>query len=168
MSSRHPCADHRRRPEALLVAQLSKADIALRELHARAASICESGNLEILGFRREQLDTLCDQLSHGYQLVDSRISALDGGRAAAHRHREGETFSRNAMVEPITFLASYRSCCRALCAAMREAMLVPDQSSVLMLRDLILRLEKQLWMIDVPARYRGFDDSRAVALFLSC
>jgi hypothetical protein len=33
---------------------------------------------------------------------------------------------------------------------------------------LILRLEKQLWMIDVPARYRGFDDSRAVALFLSC
>jgi hypothetical protein len=168
MSTRIPSPETRRRPEARFVAQLTKADGALRELHARSASICESGNLEILGFRREQLDTLCDLLSHGYQLVDGRIRVLDGGRPAGHRPPETGAFSRNAIVEPITFFASYRACCRTLCTAMREAIRLQDQSSVLLLRDLILRLEKQLWVIDVPARNRGLDDSRAVALFLSC
>jgi len=168
MAARSAFAETRRRPEVRFIAQLAKADGALRELHARAASICESGNLEILGFRREQLDTLCDLLSHGYQLLDGRITALDGGRPPARRPQQAAAFSRNAIVEPITFLASYRSCCRILCAAMREAMGLQDSASVLLLRDLILRLEKQLWMIDVPARNRGLDDSRAVALFLSC
>jgi hypothetical protein len=165
---RSPFAESRRRPEARFIAQLAKADGALRELHARAASICESGNLEILGFRRDQLDTLCDLLSRGYQLVDGRLTALDGGRRPAPRVHGKDGFSRNAIVEPITFLAAYRSCCRILCAAMREAMGLQDQASVLLLRDLILRLEKQLWVIDTPARNRGLDDRRAVALFLTC
>jgi hypothetical protein len=168
MTARSSFAASRRRPEARFIAQLARADGALRELHARAASICESGNLEILGFRREQLDSLSALLSHGYQLVDGRITALDGGRPPEPRVQETNAFSRNAIVEPITFLASYRSCCRILCAAMREAMGLHDQASALLLRDLILRLEKQLWVIDTPARNRGLDDNRAVALFLTC
>lgn len=168
MSPRRPVAESRRRPEAVFIEPLTEADRALRELHAQAASLCESGNLEVLGLRRDQLDALCDLLSRGHQLVAGRIAALGGGRLRARRPREPEAFSLNTTAEPVPFFSSYRAGCRILCAAMQEALRLQDEISVLLLRELILRLEKQLWMIDVSSRNRGFDDSRAVARFLSC
>jgi hypothetical protein len=168
MNSRASFGDHRKRTDLRFISFLSKADGALRELHARAASICETGNLEILGFRREQLDTLCDVLSRGYQVLDRRIAELDGHRIRNELRRSADGFTQNAILEPIGFFACYRSCCRSLCTAMKEAMRLGNSPAVLMLRALILQLEKQLWMFDAPARNHGMDDSRAVALFLSC
>jgi len=168
MSSRHPSSDPKRPRERRLIALLGRADAALQDLRVRAASICQSGNLGILGFRGEQLEELKALLHRGNQLLDGRIYTLDGSRGRDPVAPQDENFSRNAIVEPITFFASYRGCCRALCAAMKEAVRLEDSTSALLLRDLILKLEKQLWMIDVPDRGRGLDERRAVSLFLSC
>jgi len=168
MSTRPSLVEIKRPRERRLIALLGRADMALQDLRMRAASICQSGNLGILGFRREQLEELKALLHRGGQLLDERIYTLDGARGRDAAAPQEESFSRNAIVEPITFFGSYRACCRALCAAMKEAVRLEDSSSALLLRDLILKLEKQLWMIDVPDRTRGLDESRAVSLFLSC
>jgi hypothetical protein len=147
---------------------LVKASEALAELNARTESIDNSGNLEILGFSRQHLKALRDLLTRGTRVVERRIAELEGGAQARYSQGRRYDFSRNAIMEPITFFASYRGCCRALCAAMKVAMASADSATVLLLRDIVLRLEKELWMIDAPERNRGVDDSRAVALFLSC
>jgi hypothetical protein len=147
---------------------LVKASEALAELNARTENIDNSGNLEILGFSRQHLKTLRDLLTRGTRVVDRRIAELEGGANARLMPTHRLDSSRNAIMEPIKFFASYRACCRALCSAMKVAMAGCDSATVLMLRDIVLRLEKELWMIDAPERNRGVDDSRAVALFLSC
>ncbi len=147
---------------------LVKASETLAELNARTESMDNAGNLEILGFSRQHLKTLRDLLTHGTRVVDRRIAELEGGDSARVGPSRRFDFSRNAIMEPIKFFASYRACCRALCSAMKVAMAGCDSATVLLLRDIVLRLEKELWMIDAPERNRGVDDSRAVALFLSC
>lgn len=168
MSTRHRFSEPKPPRERRLISLLGRADAALQGLGVRAASICQTGYLGILGFRREQLEELKALLHRGDQLLNERIYTLDGSRARDPAAPQGENFSRNPVVEPITFFSSYRACCRALCAAMKEAVRLEDSTSALLLRDLILRLEKQLWTIDVPERTRGLDESRAVSLFLSC
>jgi hypothetical protein len=160
MSTRQPFADPHRPRDRRLISLLARADQAVRDLQRRAASICRSGNLEILGFRRSQLEELNSLLSHGAQVLDGRLYTLDG----SHRVEEAGPDAD----EPITFFAAYRACSRALCAAMKESARLADSTSTLGLRELIIQLEKQLWMIDEPDRSRGREDRRAVSLFLSC
>jgi hypothetical protein len=147
---------------------LARASEVLAELNARTESISSSRNLEILGFSRQHLEAINDLLTRGHRAVDRRITELEGGGDARVVQARRYDFSRNAIMEPITFFASYRSCCRALCTAMRSAIAASDSVTTLLLRDLIMSLEKELWLIDAPERNRGLEDSRAVALFLSC
>jgi hypothetical protein len=160
------CAEQ---PDGLKMADcLVKAGESLAELNARTESLDNSGNLEILGFSRQHLKALRDLLTRGMRVVDRRIANLEGGRGGRVSPTRRYDFSRNAIMEPIHFFASYRACCRALCSAMKLAMAGADSATVLLLRDIVLGLEKELWLIDAPERNRGVDDSRAVALFLSC
>jgi hypothetical protein len=168
MSTRTTSASTTQRDGLKIADCLVKASEALAELNARTESIDNSGNLEILGFSWQHLKTLRDLLTRGTRVVDRRVAELEGGDGSRVMPTRGFEFSRNAIMEPITFFASYRACCRALCSAMKVAMAASDSTTVLLVRDLVLRLEKELWMIDSPERNRGADDIRAVALFLSC
>jgi hypothetical protein len=151
-----------------LADSLVKASEALAELNARTDSMKSSGNLDILGFSRQRLKALSDLLTRGTRVVDRRIAELEGAAEARVVPTRRYDFSRSAVMEPVTFFSSYRASCRALCSAMKVAMGYSDSATVLMVRDIVLQLEKELWMIDAPERNRGVDDSRAVALFLSC
>jgi hypothetical protein len=152
--------------EGKIAELLMKADKAVQELHARTESIHSSEKLENLGFSRQHLKSLCDVLSRGTQVIETRIEELAG--KGIYLPPNSVNKPDNEITEPITFLGSYRNCSRVLCSAMKEAMNLPDSTSAIILRELIMLLEKQLWMIDDPFRNRGVDDSRSVALFLSC
>jgi hypothetical protein len=143
---------------------LLQAHRSLLELRALAEQVCESERFESLEFRGDELRSLCSMLTEGSILLARRARAL--GFEDELSPAPGGSFS--PVIGPETLLASYRACCRRLCGAMKEAIRISDSSSVALLRDLILRLEKQLWVIDAPSRTFGVDDSRAIALFLSC
>jgi hypothetical protein len=70
--------------------------------------------------------------------------------------------------DPANFLPGNRACCRRLCRALRDALRVSDGSTGATLSELVLRLEKQLWLIDTPSHPRGIDACRSVSLFLAC
>jgi hypothetical protein len=141
---------------------LLKADEAVHELHARTESIHSSEKLDVLGFSRPNLKSLCDDVSRGTQWIETRIAEVSG------KGIYSPPSSVNKPYNEIDFLGSCRTCCRFLCNAMKEAMNLPISTSAVVLRELIMLLEKQLWMVDDPFRNRGLEDSRAVALFLSC
>jgi hypothetical protein len=143
---------------------LSQAHRSLLDLRALAEQICEYDRFEDLEFRAAELRSLCSMLAEGSVELARRAKSL--GFADELPPRPG---SRGTLhVNPVTLLAAYRGSCRRLCAAMKEAIRISDGVSVAMLRELILRLERQLWVIDAPSRTFGIEDSRAVALFLAC
>jgi hypothetical protein len=151
-----------------LIELLGNASKGVEELRVHAECICESGNLENLGYRRQPLEGLCQLLAKGGHELGDRINCLDASAGVGNRESNEKPISHSAACEHASFIGSYRSCCRHLCKAMTEAIRDSDSASVLMLRNLIMRLEKQLWTIDSPSRNHGLDDSRTVALFLSC
>jgi DNA-binding ferritin-like protein len=65
-------------------------------------------------------------------------------------------------------MVEYRRCCRRLCRALGEARKVSDASTVAVLGEIILKLEKQLWLIDKPRHDPGTERYRSVSLFLTC
>ena len=151
-----------------LVALLREAQGALMTLRTLTDRECRSSNLRAIGFRENELRFLCAVLADGSFVLHRRAIALGAAFEAEAAPARGETDSGNAEVEPLALIGAYRKCCRRLCDAIKEAVRISDPESISMLRELILRLEKQLWVIDLPSRNCGVGDSRAVALFLSC
>ena len=143
---------------------LLQAHRSLLELRSLTETICESDRFEDLEFRADELHSLCSMLAEGAVLLEGRARIL--GFADGLSGSPGSSFHPH--VNPETLLGAYRGCCRRLCAAMKEAIRIADGTSVALLRELILRLEKQLWVIDAPSRTFGVEDSRAVSLFRSC
>ena len=151
-----------------LVDMMCDAIEALDELHGLAEAFVEAGNYGDMEFRQPELRSLGELTAKGAHSLRCRAAQLDpsGGRFSKRppNVRLGDTDE----MEPITLIRSYRACSRRLCDAMKEAVRISDRESAAVLRILILRLEKQLWVIDSPSRSYGVHDSRAVALFLSC
>ncbi len=72
------------------------------------------------------------------------------------------------IADPFAFMAEYRTCCRLLCRALNEALRTANAPASAMLSDFVLRLEKQLWLMDTPRTDPGSDRYRSVSLFLTC
>src|SRR5665213_2728980 len=149
-----------------LVEMICDALDALDELRGLAETFAEAGNHDVLEFRPRELRALGELATNGSISLKRRAAQLNPARrfsakGPTHDHPGGAD-----ELEPITLIRSYRACSRRLCDAMKEAIRVSDGESAAVLRTLILRLEKQLWVIDSPSRAYGVHDSRAVALFL--
>jgi DNA-binding ferritin-like protein len=65
-------------------------------------------------------------------------------------------------------MGGYRDCCRSLCKALNESLRASDWATGALLSDLVLRLEKQLWLMDTSPHNRGVGSCRSVSLFLTC
>lgn len=149
-----------------LIELLSQADEALAHLRERADHIFALGDLVSLGFCPRQMKTLCGILDHGRGRIRRRLSILSSAAEAPDEAMQSDPPPN--ISDPIAFMAEYRACCRLLCKALSEALRVANTPSVSMLSDFILRLEKQLWLMDTPKNDPGSDRYRSVSLFLTC
>lgn len=149
-----------------LVPLLSQADAALGHLRDRAEKIMALEDAVSLGFCPRQMKTLCAILDYGRGRIHRRLAIMSGTVVA-----EGESPSSNppfGVASPVAFMAEYRACCRLLCSALRESRRISSSPTVAMLSDLVLRLEKQLWVMDSPKHDPGSEPYRTVSLFLTC
>ena len=64
-------------------------------------------------------------------------------------------------------VAIYRKCSRRLCAALQGARRSSDAATAALLRALILRLEKQLWLLDSLSG-SAHEDRSVLGIFLAC
>jgi hypothetical protein len=152
---------------ARLVRSLRQVGTDLRMLEIRARRAEGSGELSRLDFCPKQIGRLRLILSEGRTAVVRRAGEL-GEALSEHNAGEGADVSPSIEAgDPTAFLAAYRACCRRVCGALREAIDNRDSLTGAMLSGLVLKLEKQLWLIDT-ARNRGADDWRSVSLFLAC
>ncbi len=65
-------------------------------------------------------------------------------------------------------LTAFRPCFRHLAKALREARRISDEQTMAILSCLIVRLEKHLWLFDLPLTERRVLDWSAVNLFSLC
>jgi hypothetical protein len=149
-----------------LVNLLAKAEPALSLLKERASQLISLGNPEGLGFSRGQLETLCRILNEGCGRVHRRLVDIAGDANPAKP--AADSTPPGNPEDPLVFLAEYRACCRRLCGAMNEALRISDGATGAMLGGLMLRLEKQLWLMDTPRLSAGVDPYRSISLFLTC
>jgi hypothetical protein len=119
------------------------------------------------GFCPRQMKTLRTILDQGRGRIQLRVAILVGPGSADDDGNADAGPTMN-ISDPATFVAEYRACCRLLCKALSEALRISYAPAVAMLSDFVLRLEKQLWLMDTPKSDPGADRYRSVSLFLTC
>jgi hypothetical protein len=147
-----------------LPVHLWEVNAALASLRLQMERVQASPELSGLGFNPRQVAKLCAILDQGRGSILRRI-ADSGDAVTAEKQEAGLSQPAD---DPANFLPGYRAGCRRLCRALRDALRVSDGSAGATLSELVLRLEKQLWLIDTPSHYRGIDACRSVSLFLTC
>jgi hypothetical protein len=136
----------------------------LRELAEQVASLDDPVQL---GFCPKQMKTLCTIIDQGRGRIQRRLAILVGPGTADDDGTADAVPTMN-ISDPATFVAEYRACCRHLCKALNEALRISYAPAIAMLSDFVLRLEKQLWLMDTPKSEPGSDPYRSVSLFLTC
>jgi hypothetical protein len=166
MASAQPIANDASVPNTGLIRLLRQADSELGHLRERAQHVVALEDPDASGFCARQMKTLCGILDYGRGRIQRRLATLDGPGGAA----EGSPDSGRPgdIADPAAFMAEYRACCRLLCQALNEALGVSNAPTGAMLSDFVLRLEKQLWLMDPPKNTLGPDPYRIVSLFLTC
>jgi hypothetical protein len=149
-----------------LVDLLAKAEAALALLRERTRQLVSLGNSAPHGFSPGQLETLCTILDEGRSRVHRRLVDFVGECDQAGP--SADSHSPVNIENPLMFLGDYRACCRRLCKAMKEALRISDATTGAVLSDLMLRLEKQLWLMDTPRLSSGTEPYRSISLFLTC
>jgi hypothetical protein len=149
-----------------LVYLLVHAGSSLAHLRERAAKVMTVDGPLVLGFCPRQMKTLCDILDEGQARIQRRLAGLVGPGAALEATEDSDI--RGKSEDPISFMAEYRACCRRLCKGLNESLRISDAPSGAMLSELVLRLEKQLWLMDSPKHDPGSDRYRSVSIFLTC
>jgi hypothetical protein len=149
-----------------LIELLARAGSSLTYLRERAGSLVTKQGPLILGFCPRQMWTLCGILDEGRANLQRRLEGLLG--PGGQVEFSADSNPTGAMDNPAAFMAEYRGCCRRLCKALNEARRISDVSSCAMLSELVLRLEKQLWLMDTPEHDPGTERYRSVSLFLTC
>ena len=149
-----------------LINLLARADSALGLLKERASQLVSLGDPEGNGFSPGQLETLCRSLDEGRGRVHRRLLGI-AGEAVRPEPAAAQNPSGNTR-DPLVFLADYRACCRRLCKALSEALRISDAATGAVLSALVLRLEKQLWLMDTPRHNVGAEPYRSISLFLTC
>jgi hypothetical protein len=112
------------------------------------------------------------------EIAALRSLAEEGSTALAHRLRVlGIESAESTLPAPRranrtsrsvrSLVAVYRKCSRRLCAALQGARRSSDAATAALLRALILRLEKQLWLLDSLSGSALVDRS-VLGIFLAC
>jgi hypothetical protein len=147
---------------------LCNAASAMADLQAQAERICSSGRAEELEFSHRHLEGLCSFLGRGLAEIRKRMPEDDAILGLDSGGRGFELRAQDLPSEPVELLSAYRASCRCLCKAMRQSVLGSNRQLTSILSELIVNLEKQLWVIDAPSRNYGAYEVRSVALFRSC
>jgi hypothetical protein len=146
---------------------LRQASASLEHLRQRAENVLALEDPVSLGFCPKQLKTLCGIIDQGRGRIRRQLVKMEG--AETQRDAEAPDFRPPAnLADPFSFMAAYRASCRLLCRALNEALCNTDGPTCAILSDFVLRLEKQLWLMDAPENDPGSDRYRSVSLFLTC
>jgi hypothetical protein len=139
----------------------------LRNLGRRVGRSRIEGKPEDLGYHPRQMRVLGEILARGQSAILRRIETLGGAgdlgdEPASNAGEPSEHF------DLVGVMIEYRGCCRRLCAALNESRRVSDEGTSVLLRDLALRLERQLWLMDRRPKDDEIEYGRVVSLFLAC
>jgi hypothetical protein len=167
MAFSQPIANEAQVADEGLIRLLRCANASLGQLRQRAEDVVALEDAAELGFCPRQLKTLCGLLDGGRGRIQRRLSIV-AGACGAGREPEPDSVAPVNAADPLAFMAEYRACCRLLCRALNEALRISNGPAGAMLSDFVLRLEKQLWLVNAPKRDPGTDPYRSVALFLAC
>jgi hypothetical protein len=167
MAPAQPNADEAPVTPDELISLLRQANSLLGHLRMRAEKVVALYDPVALGFCPGQVRTLRGIIDHGRGRIQRRLAILAGPDAEGDDPAE-ESNPPADIAEPIAFMAEYRACCRLLCRALNESLRVANAAAGAMLSDFVLRLEKQLWLMDTPKQNPGSDRYRSVSLFLTC
>jgi hypothetical protein len=146
---------------------LRQANSALARLKQRADKAMALKDPVAAGFSPRQIKTLCGIIDEGRRRIRRCLDAEDDPAILAG-DESPEFVPTTGMGDPASFMAQYRFSCRLLCRALNEALSAADARVGAMLSDLVLRLEKQLWLMDTHGTNHGSDRHRSVSLFLTC
>ncbi len=140
----------------------------LRRLQTRTEFIAITAGDARGRVRRPPIEALCSTLEQGCTEISTRMNALGHAPPATRATpRHGSTRGASPL-SPHAVTKACRSCFRHLCGALREARRISDTQTAAVLIQLVLSLEKQLWLLGPPLRERGASDWRAVNLFSHC
>jgi len=159
---------NRAQSAAELTAMLEDASEELLRLRECTASLAESPESTV--FCPRQLQSLRSELDRGRGLIAARMAALGGSRSEGAAAAIG-TAAKKAeprKVRARTLMRTYGKCSHQLCRVVQEARRISDSTTAAMLSDLILRMEKQLWLLDAPSQQREPASRRVVAFYFSC
>jgi hypothetical protein len=146
---------------------LSQLSADFQNLKLRVDRAAGMRGLPGAGFNGHQMRVLGSILDRGCDAIVRRLESMGVPiRGGDQRGMDPSPIGRQ--FDPFEFMAEYRGCCRGLCAALREALRVSDAATGAFLRDLALRLEKQLWLMDPRPRDTEPEHCRNVLLFLAC
>jgi hypothetical protein len=159
LTGRSPAAEDNR------IGLLRQVAASLWNLNLRASSSSLSSETGALGFCPREMRALGEILDRGRRRIAARIAELGG---AGSGEPLGEPARPRDIEDPVAFMIEYRDCCRHLCRALNESIRSADPATGAMLSELAMRLEKQLWLMDVSTHDRGAESCRSVSLFLTC
>jgi hypothetical protein len=166
MASPQPESDKARLPSEPLHSLLGQADTLLEHLRRRAENILGLEDPTSIGFYPRQLKTLCGIIDQGRARIQLHVETRD--LATGRDDEAPDRGPTTPMADPIAFMAEYRASCRLLCRALSEALRTANAPTGAMLSDLVLRLEKQLWLVGPKKKDTGSDRYSSVSLFLTC
>jgi hypothetical protein len=147
------------------VALLRQVAASLGNLELRASGASLATETGALGFCPRQMRALGEILGRARQRIAARIAQLGG---AGSRDPLGAPARPGDVADPVAFMIEYRDCCRRLCRALNEALRAEDPATGAMLSELVMRLEKHLWLMDTSTHDRGAASCRSVSLLLTC
>ncbi len=149
---------------------------------AKLAELLEEALADLMRLRA-QADAICETRARGARAGTGGVQALRptlaDGCSAITRRLEGLGRPFAATRDPFAFpfedsegegaaLTAYRPCFNRLGKALREARRISDEHTMAILSHLIVRLEKHLWLFDLPLAERHVVDWSAVNLFSLC
>ena len=148
---------------AELMVMLEDAADELLRLQECAAGIAAAPETTV--FCPQQLRVLRDVLDGGREAIGARMEILGGHRPATNLSA-GQRAQRK--IRSRALMRAYGKCSHQLCRVQQEARRISDGTTAAMLSDLILRMEKQLWLLDAQSQQRAPATRRVVSFFFSC
>jgi hypothetical protein len=148
---------------AKLASLLEEALADLLRLQAEAEAVSGADDKGLSRIAADGVQALRPTLAEGCAAISRRLEVL--GHPGSGRRGAGLTESAP---EAGVAVNAYRPCFFRLGKALREARRVSDGETMTVLSHLIVRLEKHLWLFDLPHSERRVVDWSAVNLFSLC
>jgi hypothetical protein len=150
-----------------LIQLLRQADASIGHLRERTLTVAALEDPVSLGFCPRQMASLRGILDHGRGRIQRRLAVFKAPGTPGDEPAP-ESSAPGDIADPAAFMAEYRTCCHILCRSLNEALRISHAPASALLSDFVLRLEKQLWLMDVPKHDPEADRYRSASLFLTC